>query len=588
MMRNSGASKQKQSGNHILNRRGRPTQTTKLTGGSDDYIHNLKRSLPEPDISDPFSSKEITLLENDLVRRTQILATAQRQTTGTILLARATNEIDDFLDSLPLPPQQPDPPADPVLVDPGTPQYSDISVCSTAKYRAGKTAIDLAALAPNSDTLWPGSVVAGHSIEGGILSPINLPRGRGEITMINPAAQPGDGASMTVSLKEPSLKSTADAAQALRAKYFKGGIPAFAGETVISTYHSIDEAAMHLDASVSWMSGSIRNVLDISSSDKRTNVVISIVQAYYDLTFSAPDTPSSVFKNALFGGVTLRDLKDAVGPHALKPAYVSTIRFGRMILLRASSDASESELKDALHLAVSGVTTSGQLDATLKTNHAVAQTEFAMVVLGSQDGTAVLIGGFAGLQHIADVWSSGAKLAADQPAFPISYQLRWLGRNPSTGERNESAKLTFTSDYSAVSCSPQKITRFGVRFNTTDDDKDGGDRVDVDLFNGGEQVSTYWCDQPYNHKWDDHTSQPDGSDADFGGVAGWYSTTVFTRTVYTNEISALKLRVRKTGDKGWHFQVSSQLWLEGGRRIEFVTFGREVKFKGSNQFEMFP
>jgi hypothetical protein len=112
--------------------------------------------------------------------------------------------------------------------------------------------------------------------------------------------------------------------------------------------------------------------------------------------------------------------------------------------------------------------------------------------------------------------------------------------------------------------------------------------VEIYLLNGSELLATYWCDAPFNHKWDNNTSQPDGSDAHFGGVPGWYSTPSFTRRAFSTEIPSLRLRVRKTGSDGWTFQVSAALWLESGQVIEFVQFGREKHFEDADESELYP
>jgi len=571
-----------------------PTQP--LEEHDSEYIKRLASSISGPG-SNPLDENEIEALLRGHKAEEKTLLSSSRSTRGrqvALLASLESSDIDVFLDGLPVPSAPPDPPVEPVLTNTSQPTYSGDNACVTNSYHAGVSALDLAALAPHSDVLWPGSIVSGDSLYSGLLTPIPLKRGRGEVTLINPALTAHAQGPVTASIKEPTLDSvTAAVTDLLRANVGPAGVPAFSGGITIETYRSVEEAAMHLDAGASWLSGNVRNILDITSSSKRTNVVIRLVQGYYDLVFTPPATPSAMFNQGWFigvGEVSLDDVKEALGPTPVKPAYVSTVRYGKMLLIRATSDAEEKTLSDVLHLAISGVSSSGQVDGALRQNAALQQTTFEMVVLGGgQDSATVVMGGFDALGHIADVWKDGATLHADWPAYPVSYQLRWLGRNPITGNRYDSARLTFTSDYSTTVCQPQKVVRFGARFQTTGDDKDGGDRVDIDLLIGGQLVASYWCDQPYNHKWDNNTSQPQDNDADFGGMPGWYSTTSFTRPVYSNEVGAMQLRVRKSGTDGWSFKPSSSVWLEGGRRVEFVQFpGGSTHFEDDNESHLFP
>ena len=556
----------------------------------EDYKANLRKSLPSPGISSPLDDEEIRELVAENLRRQEALEAKRTllrkgNLAGNVGLARASNDIDVYLDNLPLPKQPEEPPETPQLVGPSTRQYDADDVCVSQGLHAGKRAIDLAALVPNAATLWPGSIVAGGSLEGGLLSPITLARGRGRITLLNTA---GNGTAQTVSIKEPSQHAVDDAVTSIRRAAFPNGVPAVAGALMVETYHSVEEAAMHLDVQANWLTGNVRDTLDISSSHKHSHVVVSLVQAYYDLVFETPVSPSAMFKSGT-GGVSLKDVRDKLGASAVKPAYVSTIRYGRMILMRASSDADARELKNALQLAMSGLGASGQVNQAFQNNQAIQSTEFQIAVLGSQDQTSVLLSGFAGLQHVQDIWNSGVTLLPAQPAVAISYQVRWLGRDPQNAERDAVAKMTFVSNYNVVTCSPQQILRFGARFQTTDDDKDAGDAVNIDLLKGPEVLSTYWCDAPWNHGWGDGAVTPEPSDADFGGVRGFYSTTAFNRPVFSNEVDKLKLRVRKSGDKGWHFKVTGTLWLESGRQFNFVEpdiYNNE--FGGGNQSVVLP
>ncbi len=534
------------------------------------FRDHIRASLVQPG-NDPYNEEELDEMCRVRRARAEILEKRYHAISGedvSVFISPLTNPIDAFFDGLPLPQLPSPPPTDPVLQGDPVNTYNGTSVCTTSTYRTGISAIQLAALAPNSDTLFPGMLVGGNSIYSGVLSPLPLRRGRAEITLICPSIATSAGGGLSVSVRTPDVGSINNAITSLLKANLGGKtINAVTGAITISTYQSLEQAAMLLSARASWMNGNVSNTLRISSSSSKTNIIISIVQSYYDLLFGAPQGPSD-----FFNGINLAEIKAALGNTPVQPAFVSTIRYGRMLLIHASSSADEKTLSDALHIAIGGITASGQTDLTVEQASAIRQTSFSMAVLGDQTGTSEVIGGLAAIQHIGEVWNAGTTLKPGAPVYPISYQLRWLGRDPISGDRYESARLSLISDYSTTNCRPQAITKFGVRFQTTNDDKDDSSTVRAYLFSGNELVATNKVDSPYNNTWDNGDSSPHPGDAGWGGPAGWFCNADFNRPISSSEISQFRLRVTKSGTDGWTFKPSACVWLEHGEQVEFLPF----------------
>jgi hypothetical protein len=121
----------------------------------------------------------------------------------------------------------------------------------------------LAAFAPNADVLWPGSLVRGESIASGVLTPIALPRGRAYVTVSN-IGLPGPGTpipSLSTSVKQPSLQSVTDAIRTLINNNIGAPVAARIAEET-AEYHSIGHAALKMNASASWIGGSLKAGLE--------------------------------------------------------------------------------------------------------------------------------------------------------------------------------------------------------------------------------------------------------------------------------------------------------------------------------------
>ena len=80
--------------------------------------------------------------------------------------------------------------------------------CKYTDYSLTKVPEKFVALNPNADVLWPGSLVQGKSMAGGILDPIPVKRAPGTITL---TLASGGGGPFFKKIDEPSLSSATQA-----------------------------------------------------------------------------------------------------------------------------------------------------------------------------------------------------------------------------------------------------------------------------------------------------------------------------------------------------------------------------------------
>ncbi len=94
--------------------------------------------------------------------------------------------------------------------------------CKYTDYSLTKVPEKFVALDPNADVLWPGSLVQGKSMAGGILDPVPVKRAPGTITL---SLASGGGGPFFKTMPEPSLSAATQAQNEILAAYI-GKTPA--------------------------------------------------------------------------------------------------------------------------------------------------------------------------------------------------------------------------------------------------------------------------------------------------------------------------------------------------------------------------
>jgi thiol-activated cytolysin len=95
-------------------------------------------------------------------------------------------------------------------------------LCTQTPYSLTKVPEKFVALNPNADVLWPGSLVQGKSMAGGILDPIPVKRAPGTITL---TLSSGGGGPFFKKMEEPSLSAATQAQNEILESY-TGATPA--------------------------------------------------------------------------------------------------------------------------------------------------------------------------------------------------------------------------------------------------------------------------------------------------------------------------------------------------------------------------
>jgi len=404
--------------------------------------------------------------------------------------------------------------------------------------RAVNTFESLAAFDVHADVLWPGSMVQGRSLPGAVLQPIALQRAPGSIVLTN-LMTTGISGTYVADIASPSLGRVQQSIQNLLAQEFENDTPAKIS-FYMKQFYSLEHAMMQIGASYSWLSGSARAELQSSSYSELSNYVVRFVQAYYSVSFEPPVTPESLFAPE----VTLEDASLYIGKDN-PPTYISTVTYGRMLLVFASTRAEAESLRLALSASFSGMVSSGQINITNEQKKVLQESEIKILALGGpSSGVVKLLSNGDKAKGLEEYLKEGQNFTRDSPGVPIAYMARYL-------RDNDVARVSFTTNYEVRTKFPRPImiTALQLRFHTHDDDKDPDARIIVEVRAGGNVV--FRGDFGKHQRWNDHSDAPNSWDAP------WKLN--LTKHVSLEEVRSMTLHGEQADDNsGWN--MSYDVW----------------------------
>ncbi len=296
---------------------------------------------------------------------------------------------------------------------------------------------------PNADSIWPGAITQTKTLPQGLAAPIGLARRPGTITLSDAIIAGGSEVKYSRTLKEPSLAGTREAVAGM---FTQGSVKLAAKSNYLAeTAYSMNEASVKMGVAASWMNGSVKANFAGSWLSKKTTMVVRFVQAYYTVSFAAPPSPEKVFGPL----VTADDARPYMGP-GNPPAYVSSVTYGRMLIMKVETDESERDLRAALNLAFNKV----QVDIDVASMNVLKNSTFSVFVLGGSPDDAARIQASDSESRAAALGSyiqNGANFDPKSPGVAISYTMRRLSDN-------ETIKVSSTIDYQVPVCTPQALS----------------------------------------------------------------------------------------------------------------------------------
>ena len=364
--------------------------------------------------------------------------------------------------------------------------------CTSQEWSASdvRDLTDRLAFGADVGIVYPGALIQGNSYHNGTFTPITIPRSGGTITMEGVTLLPGSSYSRDIAEMSPS--EVQNAIKSILESYDpEGGTTANYGDDFQQTY-SYEHMLFTLGVDARYGIGSMEADLSIDTTKQTNYVFYKFQQKFYDVVIETPEQSTSVFRDG--GDFTEPDpLSPQIGP-GNPPLYVHKVSYGRIVYFVAESQYSSQDIEATLRAAVDAKTFEGELESGLTYEQVMDQTRITTFVLGGNAGDAVqnVKAGSAKerFDAITDFVGSygNANFSAQNPAAPISYELRYL-------KNRQVAQMSYTTVFDKSDCEtslqfpdPEPQDRkMWIRFTDVDDT--------ATLYYGGgnSKIHTYKC-----------------------------------------------------------------------------------------------
>jgi thiol-activated cytolysin len=369
-----------------------------------------------------------------------------------------------------------------------------VVLCTNKKESLKRELSDMAILRPTAGVVFPGALVrANRHLTDGTPEAAMLPRAPVRITL----ELPGLGAEGTRDV-QPVFSDVNIALQAMLDRWEERA--ASSGYTnsarsiqTISKAYSSEQLALDLGFAAKWSSGEVQAQLKVDGARERNVVVAYFRQIYYSVTVDTPAEPGAVFAP----GVTPADLARAGLDEKNPPAFVASVDYGRIILVKMETSSSHlrTDAEGALQQATGGRQVSAELKA--KYEKIARESTFTVIVIGGAAEGSARIQSVEDLNLLPKMINEGLVYSRRTPAAPISYTVRFL-------KDNAPAVIGFTTEYNQQECvlyesAAVKIRHSGAyvaKFSVTWDQPNAQGKPEPKSWESGNKTAGYTATIP--------------------------------------------------------------------------------------------
>ena len=362
------------------------------------------------------------------------------------------------------------PDADEVASEPSLVEQQGEGFCTEREASITRNPQDLVMFSPDREIMWLGSLVQGRHHRDGLGSLLELPiRQRAPLTVTidllfsdNQRVVP-----------RPDVASVGQAVGELidRAELAQHG----AGSSIFFSQtesHSFEQASLSVGLSTKYFGPTVRASFQGSRTDSTSTLLATFTQRMFTTSVVLPQTPAEFFSDELTPDLLQVQIdRGNLGPDNL-PVFVSSIAWGRMLLVQMTSTHSLDSMKTALSVSAGKDSVGGQFEYA----ELMDESQFTVAAIGGHAQAAIDL---IKSGELASYFDEDAPLTS---ARPLSYVLRNLGDNAI-------AKVSETTEYTIRECSDGGVKQFLDR-DAWDDAV--GDTLEVlELFTVRENLQRY-------------------------------------------------------------------------------------------------
>jgi thiol-activated cytolysin len=323
---------------------------------------------------------------------------------------------------------------------PNQPTKKQVSNCTTYSVDINTVPEKIVTMNPNFNTLWLGALVQGNGLNKGIGSLAELPLRKRNNLRISSSLY-GAGAT-SAEVANPDAGSVRQAIDAMMSAATISGLaqsPRTSFRVIESS--SITESLFQLGISANFFDATAKIKLQTHSTANQHTYMAYFYQNAFTVTMQNPTSPGDFFTSAL----TMADIEQqknqgTIGPANI-PVCLSTINYGRILLVSIVSTSSYNDISAALNASYNGGNIGGSVTLSYKNQQVLNNSQFEVKAIGGPEA------GVAGLiktGQIANYFSIPTTLTVYQP---ISYEFtNIIDKTP--------ARFLEATHYEVTECTP--------------------------------------------------------------------------------------------------------------------------------------
>ncbi len=327
-----------------------------------------------------------------------------------------------------------------------------IVICRQVRHRLNGNIEDIVILDPLHGVVWPGALVkVDDDLVRGTPTPIRCRRAPVRLSV----DLPGIGGQGVFEVEDPSqgnVQAALDSAlDYWNDHQYREGYVSKSRSKYTSTFvYSAQQLAASLGIGYRSLGRSLSAEFQMTSSRKSTVGMVLFKQVFYTVSFDPPSHPGAVFHPT----VGLDEVHDAFSG-AEPPAYVSSVDYGRILMLRIESttETLRAEMEAAMRVLSVGVKAGGSHQKAL------SKSRVTLITIG---GNAEVNTRAVDATRIEDlneiIRGRNALYSKRNPGQPIAYTIRFL-------KDDRLAKIGCSTDYTELSCERHPHGWIGVRNN---------------------------------------------------------------------------------------------------------------------------
>ncbi len=312
-----------------------------------------------------------------------------------------------------------------------------IIIVKQVKHRLSGNLDDLLILSPTHSVVWPGALVkADQDLVRGTPTPIQCRRAPVWLSV----DLPGIGGRGVFAVDDPS-HGTVQVAIDRALDYwndnqYREGYVSKSRSKYVSTFvYSTEQLAASLGLNYWSLKGSLSTQFQRTTTQESKVAMVLFKQVFYTVSFDPPSHPGAVFHP----GVALDDVRNQMSKD-IPPAYVGSVDYGRILMLRieSSADTQHTEIEGALKYL------SAQVDASASYRKTLEKSKVTLITIG---GNAEVNTRAVDASRIEDlhkvIQGKNALYSKNNPGQPIAYTIRFL-------KDGRLAKMGYSTDYTEM------------------------------------------------------------------------------------------------------------------------------------------